>query len=47
MEQVSSVKSGHEQRLNQIQQQLMLLNERESQVNQVRAFSYARFLKFF
>ena len=35
LEQANSVRSSHESRLNQIQQQLVLLNEREGQLNQV------------
>ena len=35
MEQVTSIKAGHESRLNQIQHQMILLNERDGQLNQV------------
>lgn len=34
-DQENKIKSSHEARLNQIQQQLLVLNEKESQVNQV------------
>jgi hypothetical protein len=36
--QENQIKESHEARLNQIQQQLMMVNEREAQINQV---SYA------
>ena len=35
LEQVTNIKSNHDSRLNHIQQQLMQLSERESQINQV------------
>lgn len=35
-DQENKIKSSHETRLNQIQQQLLVLNEKETQVNQVK-----------
>lgn len=40
MDQVNEIKVNHDSRLNQIQQQIMVLNERETKINQEKIALY-------